>query len=663
MVDIASSHSIFSFLDGSSGYNQIKMAPKNEKFTAFRTPIGVFCYKVMPFGLKNVGATYQRAMTIIFHELIHEQVECYVDDLVVKSKVRSDHLRDLRIIFERLRKHDLKMNPLKCAFGIYAGKFLSFIVRYRGIEIDPSMIKAIVDLKPPRSLTQLRSFQGKLILLRRFISNLAGRCHPFAALAKKNAYFHWDKNCQEAFESIKRYLTNPPVLAAPIPSKPLILYTTDLDESLGALLAQENEEGKENALYYLSRRLIPAELKYPAMEKQCLALIFAVQKLRHYMLSHKISLISRVNPLQYLMTRQTLSDSPLNDDLPDELVMSVEEQESPTWEFYFDGASSIKSLRPYETPVVRVGLGLVFVSPEGHTLRYSYNLSEPRTNNETEYEALIVGLELVIQMSIVRVKIFGDSQLIINQVAGIFKVLKPELLPYHDRAMELFIADALAKLAKELADPNGNPVSVVVQYRQALCPADLSSPDQTLIVCAVEEESDWRVPFMEYLKRGKLPDDRSLATQIRKRALSFSYVNKTLYRRSFDQMWLCCLNNEEARKVMGEVHEGLCGAHQSGPKMKVKIKRLGYYWPTMIRDCIEHARKFHQCQIHNTVIHQPPNSLHPTVSSWPFESWSTDVVGLIDPHSSKGHRFILAATITSLSGQKLSRLRKSNQKM
>ncbi|PKU83336.1 RNA-directed DNA polymerase [Dendrobium catenatum] len=306
MVDITSSHSIFSFMDGSSGYNQIKMAPEDEKFTAFRTPIGVFCYKVMPFGLKNARATYQRAMIIIFDELIHEQVKCYVDDLVVKSMVRSDHLRDIRIIFERLKKHDLKMNPLKCAFRVSAGKFLGFIVRYRGIEIDPSMIKAIVDLKPPRSLTQLRSFQGKLAFLQRFISNLAGRCHPFAALAKKDARFHWDKNCQEAIESIKRYLRNPPVLAASIPSKPLILYTADLDESLGAILAQENEEGKENALYYLSRRLIPAELKYPAMEKQCLALIFAVQKLRHYMLSHKISLISRVNPLQYLMTRPTL---------------------------------------------------------------------------------------------------------------------------------------------------------------------------------------------------------------------------------------------------------------------------------------------------------------------------------------------------------------------
>ncbi|NAU33237.1 hypothetical protein EE082_27575, partial [Klebsiella pneumoniae] len=292
MIDIASSHYLFSFMDGSSGYNQIKMAPEDERFTAFRTPIGTYCYKVMPFGLKNAGATYQRAMTFIFDDLIHQQVECYVDDLVVKSKISKNHVQDLRIVFERLRKHELKMNPLKCAFGVTAGKFLGFIVRHRGIEIDPSKIKAILEMKPPRSLTQLRSFQGRLAFLRRFISNLAGRCQPFAILAKKDTRFVWDERCQEAFESIKRYLTSPPVLAAPIPGKPLILYTAALDESLGALLAQENENGKENSLYYLSRRLIPAELKYPAMEKQCLALIFAVQKLRHYMLSHKISLVS-----------------------------------------------------------------------------------------------------------------------------------------------------------------------------------------------------------------------------------------------------------------------------------------------------------------------------------------------------------------------------------
>src|SRR5664279_4535365 len=110
-----------------------------------------------------------------------------------------------------------------------------------------------------------------------------------------------------ALERIKRYLLNPPVLSAPIPGKPLLLYTTALEGSLGALLAQENEEGKENALYYLSRMLVGAEHAYSPIEKHCLALVFAIKKLRHYMLSHRVTLISKVDPLKYLMTRPMLT--------------------------------------------------------------------------------------------------------------------------------------------------------------------------------------------------------------------------------------------------------------------------------------------------------------------------------------------------------------------
>nr|GMC83251.1 uncharacterized protein LOC109150426 [Ipomoea batatas] len=126
MIDAVTGHEIMSFMDGSSGYNQIRMAPEDEELTAFRTPKGIYCYKVIPFGLKNAGATYQRAMQTIFDDMLHKMVECYVDDLVVKSKLRADHLGHLRKVFDRLRKFQLKMNPLKCAFGVAAGKFLGF---------------------------------------------------------------------------------------------------------------------------------------------------------------------------------------------------------------------------------------------------------------------------------------------------------------------------------------------------------------------------------------------------------------------------------------------------------------------------------------------------------------------------------------------------------
>ncbi|XP_057246772.1 uncharacterized protein LOC130589519 [Beta vulgaris subsp. vulgaris] len=206
MIDATTGHEALSFMDCTAGYNQIHMAPEDQEATAFRTPKGIFCYKVMPFGLKNAGAMYQRAMQKIFEDMMHQIVECYVDDLVVKSKKKENHLLDLRQVFERLRKWKLKMNPLKCAFGVTSGKFLGFIVRHRGIEID----------QEPKNLKELRGLQGRLAYIRRFISNLAGRCHHFSHLMKKDAPFKWDDSCKKAFESIKKYLSSPPVLGAPI---------------------------------------------------------------------------------------------------------------------------------------------------------------------------------------------------------------------------------------------------------------------------------------------------------------------------------------------------------------------------------------------------------------------------------------------------------------
>ncbi|XP_070010371.1 uncharacterized protein [Nicotiana sylvestris] len=156
--------------------------------------------------------------------MLHKRVECYVDDLVVKTKSRRYHLEDLRIVFERLRKFDLKMNPLKSAFGVTSGKFLGFIMLHRGIEIDPAKIDSIQKMPKPKNLRELRSLQGNLAFIRKFISNLARRCQPFNHLLRKDIPFRWDQSCQNAFESIKKYLLNPPVLGAPMLGKPLILY-------------------------------------------------------------------------------------------------------------------------------------------------------------------------------------------------------------------------------------------------------------------------------------------------------------------------------------------------------------------------------------------------------------------------------------------------------
>ncbi|KAJ6828056.1 uncharacterized protein M6B38_364800 [Iris pallida] len=157
---------------------------------------------------------------------------------------------------------------------------------------------------------------------------------------------------------------------------------------------------------------------------------------------------------------------------------------------------------------------------------------------------------------------------------------------------------------------------------------------------------DWRFPFIDFAVYGILPEDPKEAVSVRRRSLRFYYdtATKTLYRRSFDGLLLRCLSNEEAAEALREAHDGTCGAHQPGPKLQDRLRRMGYYWPTMAADAVEYAKKCHACQLHADFIHTPSEPLHPTVASWPFEAWGMDIVGPITPPSSRGHRFILAIT-------------------
>ena len=143
LVDNTVQHKIFSFMDGFSCYNQIKMAPEDMEKTTFVTQWGTFCYKVMPFGLKNVGATYQRAMVALFHDMIHHEIEVYIDGVIARSQTKEEHLDHLQKQFGRLKTYKLRVNPNKCTFGVRSGKLLGFIVSDKGIQVDPAKVKAI----------------------------------------------------------------------------------------------------------------------------------------------------------------------------------------------------------------------------------------------------------------------------------------------------------------------------------------------------------------------------------------------------------------------------------------------------------------------------------------------------------------------------------------
>ena len=281
LVDSVSGYNRMSFLDAFQGYHQIPMNPADQDKTAFITLRGAYCYQVMSFGLKNARATYQRMVTQMFGQLIGRIMEVYINDMLVKSLQKEDHIADLTRVFGILRDSHLRLNASKCTFGVSSGKFLSHMVSQKGIRANPDQIVALMDLAEPQNAKQVQCLTRMIIALSRFISRSADRCQPFFRLLGRKRQFLWDKECLEAFQGIKMYLSSAPCLSIPTLGEPLFLYLAVSDHVVSAVLVREDRQ-VQKSIFFMSKVMDETELRYLPLEKAALALIQATKKLPHY---------------------------------------------------------------------------------------------------------------------------------------------------------------------------------------------------------------------------------------------------------------------------------------------------------------------------------------------------------------------------------------------
>ncbi|KAH9316783.1 hypothetical protein KI387_044021 [Taxus chinensis] len=325
LVDLTAGHEMLSLMDGFSGYNQILVALSDQHKTAFITPWGTFYYHVMPFGLKNARATYQRAMTYIFPDIMHTILEDYVNDLLGKSKHCNEHLNVLTIIFDRLLQYSVRLQPKKCVFGVLSGKLLGFIVSLHGIEVNPSKVKAILEMPPPKNLKQLRSLQDPI--------------HYMYAKPHLN-------QCITCW----------------------LMLLTDLDLKF---VQQKSIKG-QTITDQLAEAPLPGE--------------------------------------QFT-----------NFNFPDELITTLSlREESYQMTLFFDGSKC----------QCGGGAGIVLIPLDAEPMPLSFQLDFPCTNNTAEYEALVLGLQVALHLGVKSINIFGDSQLVVNQVMGIYQCKNEELQKY-----------------------------------------------------------------------------------------------------------------------------------------------------------------------------------------------------------------------------------------
>ncbi|KAM1185235.1 hypothetical protein ACFX2G_014863 [Malus domestica] len=303
MLERLAGHSFYCFLDGYSGYNQIVIAPDDQEKTTFTCPFGTFAYRRMPFGLCNAPATFQRCMVSIFSDFIEKIIEVFMDDFSVFGDSFGGCLENLTLILKRCVETNLVLNWEKCHIMVKQGIVLGHIVSERGIEVDKSKIDLVRYLPSPTSVREVRSFLGHAGFYRRFIKDFSKISTPLCRLLQKDVSFEFNEECEKAFKHLKEMLTSAPIIRPPDWSIPFELMCDASDYALSAVLGQRKDK-QPHVIYYASQTLNDAQLNYSTTEKELLAVVFALDKFRSYLLGTKVIIYIDHAALKYLLTKK-----------------------------------------------------------------------------------------------------------------------------------------------------------------------------------------------------------------------------------------------------------------------------------------------------------------------------------------------------------------------
>uniref|UniRef100_A0A2N9FC45 Uncharacterized protein n=1 Tax=Fagus sylvatica TaxID=28930 RepID=A0A2N9FC45_FAGSY len=515
LVDNTATNVVFSFMDGFSGYNQIKMAEEDKSKTAFVTHWGTFVYDVMPFGLKNAGATYQRAMVTLFHDMIHHEIEVYVDDMIAKSRTAQDHLTDLRKLFQRLKNG-------------------------RGIEIDPAKVQAIRSMPAPKDRERDPKLLGKNQLYSSLHRTAYGNLRASVQVAKKRCE---DKDVPSFYTSQSK--------------KHPWAACWDNKTRLGR---------KEQAIYYLSKKFTEPETRYLLVEEDVLRTGLGLQEAEtvHALLHHLVGIPD--GPDQITRPEQLeLMDS----EFPDEDVMTVDEDNQGRWKLYFDGAAN----------AVGSGIGAVLVSPKGQQTPIAVKLGFDCTNNMTEYEACIVGLQAALEFGAYELEVFGDSLLIVSQTNGEWQAsgsqahpvstihqpaksqsssMSPSHTPQELTITLLMRFATLASLIKLVEGDDVRPLRIETRDIPAYCVCI----EECMNVEAEIDDKPWYYDIKRFIQDREYP---SRATEnekkyIRRMAFQFFLSGEILYKRTHDATLLRCVDAEEANRLIPRDARGINGS-------------------------------------------------------------------------------------------------------
>ncbi|XP_059670631.1 uncharacterized protein LOC132316139 [Cornus florida] len=422
-------------------------------------------------------------------------------------------------------------------------------------------------------------------------------------------------------------MAEPPILSAPKPGEVLIMYLAI--SNIATSVALIRKEGKRQyPVFYTSKTMTDAETRYSKAEKVISALIYAKRKLRHYFESYSIVVVTNY-PIWGILSKPDLSGritkwaielssfdityeprvSHKGQAVADFLLEYEDTPKEPAhpepqWELRVDVSLNQAS----------AGVGVVMTTPEGTKLQQSICLKFPTTNNEAEYEALLAGLRLASSLQVRCLKVFSDSQLIINQVTGQYHPKEERMKAYKEAVENVAWGFDQIKFYQVPRVENA-------EADQLATSASSSNEDLTRIV-PIDVLDEHSINALQEVMKSE-------AQKLRLTTTKYAIINNQLYRKSFSGPYLKCLSPTEALVVLQQIHDEDCGNHSGARSLAHKVLTQGYFWPYLAQNAEEYTQRCDKCQRHDPMKHQPAEDLHAMTNPWPFAQWGIDMVGLL----------------------------------
>ncbi|KFK32028.1 hypothetical protein AALP_AA6G190900 [Arabis alpina] len=546
---------------------------------------------------------------------------------------------------KRARTSPEQLNPTKCRFAVTSGEFLGYLVTHRGIEANPKQIVALIQMASPRNKREVQRLTRRVAALNRFISRSTDKCLPFYNKLRGNKQFEWSDKCEDAFRQLKEYLATPPILAKPVTGEPLFLYIAISETAVSAVLVRE-ERGEQKLIFYVSKTLTDAETRYPQLEKLALSIVMASRKLRPYFQAHSVVVLSTFPLRSVLHSpsqsgrlakwaielseydieyrgrtcnkSQVLADFLI--ELPeDQLLKEVRpgSNNEAEYEAIIAGMRLAQGLNieyvhafcdsqlvtsqfsgEYATKDDRMEAYVKIVKDLASTFKEFTLTRIPRGEN-VDADALAnlasasappkdPALKRVIPVEFIEFPSIQQSTALAistrSQIATQEKAIA-ESLETSPKDMEM------TEAAEETV-PTHPPMTTPITDTENAPDADnlsLKDHDQdTSVPMETDGEPEygcdkpWMDQIRAYIVSGKLPSNKWAARKLQKHAARYVLLDENIYRYGFSGPLLTCVEGQEARQVMEEVHSGSCGNHSGGKALAIKIKRHGHFWPTRL---------------------------------------------------------------------------------